>query len=40
MIKLQVIGRIGGDCTTNEVNGKHVIILTWHILKRFKNSCW
>ena len=25
MIKLQIIGHIGADCTTNEVNGKNVI---------------
>ena len=25
MIKLQVIGHLGKDCTTNVVNGKHVI---------------
>ena len=25
MIKLQIIGHIGNDCTTNEVNGKTVI---------------
>lgn len=25
MIKLQVIGNLGKDCTTNEVNGKNVI---------------
>ncbi len=25
MIKLQIIGHLGGDCTTNEVNGKSVI---------------
>ncbi|HEY5391020.1 MAG TPA: single-stranded DNA-binding protein [Hanamia sp.] len=25
MIKLQIIGHIGADCTTNEVNGKSVI---------------
>jgi len=25
MIKLQIIGHLGGDCTTNEVNGKTVI---------------
>lgn len=25
MIKLQIIGHLGADCTTNEVNGKNVI---------------
>lgn len=25
MIKLQIIGHLGGDCTTNEVNGRTVI---------------
>ncbi len=38
MIKLQVIGRIGGDCTTNEVNGKHVINFNVAHSERFKNS--
>lgn len=38
MIKLQIIGRIGGDCVTNEVNGKNVINFNVAHSEKFKNA--
>lgn len=38
MIKLQIIGNIGGDCVTNEVNGKNVINFSVAHSERFKNA--
>lgn len=38
MIKLQIIGHLGGDCTQNEVNGKHVINFTVAHSEKFKDS--
>lgn len=38
MIKLQIIGRLGGDCVTNEVGGKNVINFNVANTEKFKNS--
>lgn len=38
MIKLQAIGRIGKDCTVNNVNGKNVINFTVAHSERYKDS--
>ena len=38
MIKLQIIGHLGGDCTTNEVNGKHVINFNVAHSEKYKDS--
>ncbi len=38
MIKLQIIGHLGGDCTQNEVNGKHVINFNVAHSEKFKDS--
>ncbi len=38
MIKLQVIGHLGKDCTVNEVNGKNVINFTVAHSERFKDA--
>lgn len=38
MIKLQVIGRLGKDCTVNTVNGKNVINFTVAHSEKFKDS--
>jgi len=38
MIKLQIIGNLGTDCTTNEVNGKHVINFPVAHSERFKDA--
>lgn len=38
MIKLQVIGNLGKDCTTNNVNGKNVINFSVAHTEKFKNS--
>lgn len=38
MIKLQIIGRLGGDCTTNEVNGKTVINFSVANTEKFRTS--
>ena len=40
MIKLQIVGNLGKDCITKEVNGKMLSISVWHTLKRFKDSTW
>ena len=38
MIKLQVIGHLGRDCTVNEVNGKNVINFNVAHSERFKDA--
>jgi single-strand DNA-binding protein len=38
MIKLQIIGHLGGDCTTNEVNGKTVINFTVAHSEKYKDA--
>ena len=38
MIKLQIIGHLGGDCTTNEVNGRTVINFTVAHSERYRDS--
>ncbi|MEO7314880.1 MAG: single-stranded DNA-binding protein [Ginsengibacter sp.] len=38
MIKLQVIGNLGKDCTVNEVNGKSVINFNVAHSERFKDA--
>lgn len=38
MIKLQVIGHLGRDCVTNEVNGRKVINFSVAHTERFKTS--
>ena len=38
MIKLQVIGHLGRDCTLNEVNGKNVINFNVAHSERFKDA--
>lgn len=38
MIKLQVIGNLGGDCTIKEVNGKNVINFNVAHSEKFKDS--
>ena len=38
MIKLQVIGNLGRDCTVNEVNGKSVINFNVAHSERFKDA--
>ncbi len=38
MIKLQVIGHLGKDCTTNVVNGKHVINFSVAHSERYKDA--
>jgi len=38
MIKLQIIGNLGTDCTTNEVNGKTVINFPVAHSERYKDS--
>jgi single-strand DNA-binding protein len=38
MIKLQIIGHLGGDCTTNEVNGKNVINFNVAHSEKYKDS--
>lgn len=38
MIKLQVIGNLGRDCVTKEVNGKNVINFSVAHTERFKTS--
>lgn len=38
MIKLQVIGHLGKDCTTNNVNGKSVINFTVAHTEKFRDS--
>ena len=38
MIKLQVIGNLGGDCTTNEVSGKTVINFNVAHSEKFKDA--
>lgn len=38
MIKLQVIGHLGKDCTTNVVNGKNVINFSVAHSERFKDA--
>lgn len=38
MIKLQIIGYLGGDCTTNEVNGKTVINFNVAHSEKFKDA--
>lgn len=38
MIKLQIIGHLGGDCTTNEVNGRTVINFNVAHSEKFKDS--
>lgn len=38
MIKLQIIGRLGGDCVTNEVSGKNVINFNVANTEKFRNS--
>lgn len=38
MIKLQVIGNLGKDCTTNTVNGKNVINFNVAHTEKFKNN--
>ncbi len=38
MIKLQVIGNLGKDCTTNTVNGKSVINFNVAHTEKFKDS--
>jgi single-strand DNA-binding protein len=38
MIKLQIVGNLGRDCTVKEVNGKNVIGFTVAHTERFKDS--
>ncbi|MEO9021534.1 MAG: single-stranded DNA-binding protein [Ginsengibacter sp.] len=38
MIKLQIIGNLGGDCTQNEVSGKTVINFNVAHSEKFKDS--
>ncbi len=38
MIKLQIIGHLGTDCTTNEVNGKTVINFPVAHSEKYKDS--
>lgn len=38
MIKIQVIGHLGKDCTVNQVNGKNVINFTVAHSEKFKDS--
>ena len=38
MIKLQVIGNLGKDCTTNAVNGKNVINFSVAHTERYKDA--
>ena len=38
MIKLQIIGHLGGDCTTNDVNGKNVINFNVAHSEKYKNA--
>ena len=38
MIKLQVSGHLGKDCTTNVVNGKHVINFSVAHSERYKDA--
>ncbi|MBS1927758.1 MAG: single-stranded DNA-binding protein [Ferruginibacter sp.] len=38
MIKLQIIGNLGKDCVTNEVNGRHVINFNVAHTEKFKDS--
>ena len=38
MIKLQIIGHLGGDCTTNEVNGKNVINFNVAHSEKYKDN--
>jgi single-strand DNA-binding protein len=38
MIKLQVIGNLGGDCTLKEVNGKNVINFNVAHSEKFKDA--
>lgn len=38
MIKLQVIGHLGKDCTTNNVNGKSVINFTVAHTEKFRDA--
>jgi single-strand DNA-binding protein len=38
MIKLQIIGHLGADCTTNEVSGRTVINFRVAHSEKFKNS--
>ena len=38
MIKLQIIGHLGGDCTTNEVSGRTVINFNVAHSEKFKDS--
>ena len=38
MIKLQIIGHLGGDCTTNEVNGRTVINFNVAHSEKYKDS--
>ncbi|MEO6868987.1 MAG: single-stranded DNA-binding protein [Ginsengibacter sp.] len=38
MIKLQIIGHLGGDCTTNDVNGKTVINFNVAHSEKYKNA--
>lgn len=38
MIKLQIIGHLGGDCTQNDVNGKKVINFNVAHSEKFKDS--
>jgi single-strand DNA-binding protein len=38
MIKLQIIGHLGGDCTTNEVNGRTVINFTVAHSEKYRDS--
>ncbi len=38
MIKMQIIGRLGKDCTVNTVNGKNVINFTVAHSEKYKDS--
>ena len=38
MIKLQIIGHLGGDCTTNEVSGRAVINFNVAHSEKFKDA--
>lgn len=38
MIKLQIIGNLGGDCTTNEVSGRTVINFNVAHSEKFKDA--
>lgn len=38
MIKMQVIGNLGKDCTVNQVNGKNVINFTVAHTEKYKDS--